>query len=63
MGPEEKSSKGVGCLILIVGGILALFGVIISLTVIGAVIGIPMALVGDALFGWGFVKFFKKQDK
>lgn len=55
VGSEERV---IGLVMLFIGLPLALFGVLISFTVIGAIIGIPMVLIGGSLFGWGFVKLF-----
>lgn len=39
----------------------AIVGVLLCFTVIGAIIGVPMALLGGAMFGWGFVKSRQKK--
>lgn len=57
---EQKNDKTLGCVLAAIGMPLAVVGVIISLTVIGAIVGIPMALIGGAMFGYGVVKFLKK---
>jgi len=43
--------------VMIIGGlVLVVAGVILSTTVVGACIGIPVAMVGGAVFGLGFRK-------
>ena len=59
MQPVQVASpppaKGSGC--LLVGGlVLATFGVLISFTVVGVIIGVPMAIIGGALAGWHFIR-------
>lgn len=51
--PSAKPNGG-GIVMMILGGALATFGVLISFTGIGVLIGLPMALVGGAMFGTGY---------
>jgi predicted membrane metal-binding protein len=44
-----------GIIFLITGWVLFLVGILISFTVVGACLGIPMALVGLPLWIWGAV--------
>jgi len=38
------------------GAVAVMIGIILSFTVIGMILGIPLALVGGVACGWGFVK-------
>ena len=56
---EDAIAKGIGCALGISGLALVTIGILLSLTVIGAIIGIPMALIGGFMFGYGFKTLLK----
>jgi hypothetical protein len=39
---------------------LAVFGVLISLTIVGAIVGVPLAIFGGWLAGWNFTKMARR---
>jgi len=53
--PRSTTSPWLALVICLVGIVIAVFGVLISLTVVGAIIGVPLAIIGGAAGGWGFV--------
>lgn len=52
-----------GVLLNISGGVLFLGGIALSFTLIGACLGIPMALVGFPMLIWGTVWLFQAQSQ
>lgn len=56
-GPTRSGNdRPLGCILMALGLPMALGGTLVSFTIIGAIIGIPMALIGGVLFGYGFTK-------
>lgn len=49
----EKYGWGVG--LTVTGSVLFIGGIALSMTLIGACLGVPMAIVGFPLLVWGFV--------
>jgi hypothetical protein len=57
----DKQTTGLGCL-MVAGIALAIVGFFFTMTLIGAIIGIPMMLIGGAAVGYTFVKMIKKSQ-